>query len=283
VRGTLGTAILWLALLPVVTQPAREPPPGEAGPAAPGSPAPPEAEGPAVKTPEVDLDAPLDAAERDTLLRLAWRTLAAHLTGRPLQDGDLADLDITRRLEAPRGCWVTIRKGATVRGSQGEIEATRPLYHQVILFVRRAATRDPRFLPLIDLDLEGSEIEIAVIRNRMAIEGPGDIRPDTHGVFLEKWGRRAVFLPGIASARGWDAVRTLDELCRQASLPAGAWSRAARLEVFTTEVVTGGPPQPVASPAPDGTVDQGAAPDAPPQPAPDGMTGTDPPAQCLRS
>ncbi|MBI4169493.1 MAG: AmmeMemoRadiSam system protein A [Acidobacteria bacterium] len=266
--GALGGALIWLAFLPAALAPAREPP-TESGPAAPGPPEPAPAGEPLPEATEVDPVAPLDAAERDILLRLAWRTLAGHLTGHPIQDSDLADLDVTQRLAAPRGCWVTLRKDGGVRGSQGEIEATRPLYHQVIVFVRRAATRDPRFLPLTALDLDGTEIEIAVIGKRERIDGPGAIRTDRHGVFLEKWGRRAVFLPGIAAARGWDAARTLDELCRQASLPAGAWSSAARLEVFTTEVIAGAQPPPAtAAPAPEEAGDPPAGPEEPPRPPP---------------
>jgi len=71
----------------------------------------------------------------------------------------------------PRGLFVTLKKGDQVRGLQGEIEPTRPLYQQVIVFTRRAATRDPRFLPLTERDLgslNGSErIAPAVARDRL--------------------------------------------------------------------------------------------------------------------
>ena len=199
---------------------------------------------------------PLDAGERDTLLRLAWRTLSGHLNGNPIKDADLEAYTFTPCLMAPRGLFVTIRKGEQVRGMQGEIEPTRPLYQQVIVFTRRAATRDPRFLPLTDRDLGDLIVELSIIGGRRRVGGPGEIRPDTEGVFLEKWGRRALFLPGIAVRQGWTPEKTLDELCSQAALPKRSWSESARIEVFTTEVVAGGPPPeatppPSASPSPD--------------------------------
>src|SRR5436309_4507050 len=73
---------------------------------------------------------PLDPAERDTLLRLAWRTLSGHLTGNPIRDADLEGYTFTPCLMSPRGLFVTIKKGEQVRGLQGEIEPSRPLYQQ---------------------------------------------------------------------------------------------------------------------------------------------------------
>jgi uncharacterized protein len=199
------------------------------------------------------LSRPLEASERDTLLRLAWRTLSGHLTDQPIKDADLAAYTFTPCLTAPRGLFVTLKKGDQVRGLQGEIEPTRPLYQQVIVFTRRAATRDPRFLPLTERDLGGLTVGLSILGKRHKITGPEDLHLDSEGVFLEKWGRRALFLPGIAPRQGWTAERTLDELCSQAALPKGSWSESARIEAFTTEEITGGPPvePPAASPSPE--------------------------------
>ncbi|HEU4401038.1 MAG TPA: AmmeMemoRadiSam system protein A [Candidatus Polarisedimenticolia bacterium] len=207
---------------------------------------------PAAEAPAPLPDAPLEPAERDTLLRLAWQTLVGHLTDHPIKDQDLEAYDLTPRLQERRGCFLTLKKGGQTRGSQGEIEPTRPLYQQVIVFTRRAATRDPRFVPLTDLDLEGTTIEIAIIGHREKVDSPAAIGIGKDGLFLEKWGRRALFLPELPAASGWSAERALDELCRQASLPAGAWSSGARLEIFKTEVIAGKqpPPRPVETPAP---------------------------------
>jgi len=250
---------------------AQDDPEAPAPPVAEAPPAPPGGGGEdTVAAPPFDPFAPLEPAERDTLLRLAWHTLVGHLTRRPIQDADLPAYDLTPRLLAPRGCWVTVRKDGAVRGSQGEIEPSRPLYQQVIVFVRRAATRDPRFVPLTDLDLGSAGLEIAVIGRREPVDGPEAIDVEGHGVFLEKWGRRAMFLPGVAAAQGWDARRTLEELCRSASLPAGAWSSGARLEVFSAEIVSGTRPEGIPPPA--------APPEAAPGPAPGEATPAEPPA-----
>lgn len=224
-----------------------------------------------VATPEPLLDCsarPLDAVERDTLLRLAWRTLAGHLTEHPIKDADLEGYSFTPCLTTRRGLFVTLKNGGRVRGMQGDIEPSRPLYQQVIVFTRRAATRDPRFLPLTEADLGETLIELAIIGARTRVSGPADLRLDGQGVFLEKWGRRALFLPAILSEQHWTAERVLDELCAQAALPRGSWSASARIEMFATEMVSGSRPSepPAAAPAP-------ASPAPSPSPEPAGAPG----------
>lgn len=249
----------WRAAPPA---PSSSPSPPEAAPTPPTEPEPSPS-----PTPAVDCEArPLDAADRETLVRLAWRALSGHLTGNPIKDADLESFALTPCLLAPRGLFVRLKKGDQVRGLQGEIEATRPLYQQVIVFTRRAATRDPRFLPLTERDLGSLIIELSIINDRRKVQGPGDIRLDVEGVFLEKWGRRVLFLPGIAPSQGWTAEATLDQLCAQASLPKGSWSESARIEAFTTEVASGGPLPAAAAPSP--TPDPSATPDGSPSPAP---------------
>ncbi len=198
------------------------------------------------------------------LLRVAWRTLIGQVTDNPIKDSDLAAYAFTPCLIAPRGLFVTLNRDGRVRGRQGEIEASRPLYQQVILFTRRAATRDSRFPPLSNADLGGLTIELALIGPRTRVNGPAEIHLDSQGVFLEKWGRRALFLPGLPAQQGWTAERTLDELCAQASLPKGSWAESARIETFGAEIIAGATPaEPSPSPSPQPTSAPADGPSAP--------------------
>jgi AmmeMemoRadiSam system protein A len=221
-----------------------------AAPASSPTPTAPSPEAAPASTPAVDLGAPLDPAERDTLQGLAWKTLVGHLTNQPIQDRDLEAFDLTPRLMARRGCFITLRKDGAIRGRQGEVEPTRPLYQQVIVFTRRAATRDPRFLPLTDRDLATVTLEIAVLGTREKVEGPAAIDVARQGIYLEKWGRGAALLPGQAAEEHWTAERALQELCRMASLPVDAWRNGSRIDVFTAEIIPGTQPAPTPSPGP---------------------------------
>ena len=53
---------------------------------------------------------------------------------------------------------------------------------------------------------------------------------------LQKDGRRAVFLPQVASEYEWDRATTLGRLSQKAGLPADAWKQGASFEVFTADV-----------------------------------------------
>lgn len=244
IRGRIPVLAMALALsgsaLPADERPADPPAPEGDAPVADSAP-------PAGVAPA---PGPLEAADRDTLLRIAWRTLEGSLNGRPIQTADLESHAIAGRLLEPRGCWITLRVAGAVRGSMGEIEPTRPLYQQVIFYTRRAATRDARFVPLVETDLPAISLEIAVIGPRQPVGDPATIAVERHGFYLEKWGRRAVFLPGVAAAQGWDGPRTLAALARQASLPEDGWTAGARIETFEAEVIAGGRPEPAPVPAP---------------------------------
>ena len=52
----------------------------------------------------------------------------------------------------------------------------------------------------------------------------------------DRQGRRAVFLPQVATEQGWGRDTFLDRLCGKAGLPAGCWREGARLSVFTAQV-----------------------------------------------
>ena len=57
-----------------------------------------------------------------------------------------------------------------------------------------------------------------------------------HGIMMESGGRRAVFLPQVATEQGWDRDELLAQLSLKAGLPADAWRHDAELSVFAAEV-----------------------------------------------
>jgi AMMECR1 domain-containing protein len=68
------------------------------------------------------------------------------------------------------------------------------------------------------------------------VPSPEQIEMGRHGVVLSKGGRRAVFLPQVATETGWDRDRFLSQLSLKAGLSADAWREGARFEVFTAQV-----------------------------------------------
>jgi AMMECR1 domain-containing protein len=80
-------------------------------------------------------------------------------------------------------------------------------------------------------------LSISVLTEPVPVESFEDIVIGKHGVIIDREGRRAVFLPQVAPAQGWDRAETLTHLSRKAGLPPDAWKEGASFLVFLAEVI----------------------------------------------
>ncbi len=117
----------------------------------------------------------------------------------------------------------------------GLMGAEQPLLDAVIQAALMAA-RDPRFPPLRLDELEDVEIEVSVLSPMGAVRSPRFIQVGEHGVLMAKDGRRAVFLPQVATEQGWTRDEMLGQLSLKAGLARKAWQHGATFEVFTAQV-----------------------------------------------
>jgi len=180
--------------------------------------------------------ASLSEAEKETLLRLARDTVTEYVRNRKRPDPG-ASYTITDRLQEPRGAFVTLKKGGQLRGCIGYIQPIEPLYKTVQENAVNAATRDSRFNAVNQKELADIEIEISALTVPERVDSADDIVVGTHGIILEKEGRRAVFLPQVAPEQGWDLEETLSHLSRKAGLSKDAWKDPrTTFSVFTAEV-----------------------------------------------
>jgi AmmeMemoRadiSam system protein B/AmmeMemoRadiSam system protein A len=150
-----------------------------------------------------------------------------------------------REVEAPSGdpafaerraVFVTLKKGAMLRGCIGTLEPVAPLGEAVVDSAISAATRDPRFRPVTADELDALDIHISVLSPMRRVASPDEIILGKHGIVVRQGLRSGVFLPEVAVEQGWDLDTTLSVLCREkAGLPADAWKRGAELRVFTTQ------------------------------------------------
>ena len=184
----------------------------------------------------------LNAQEQKAVTELARATLETHLTHR----GQLADWfaghPVTGNLAALSGVFVTVnntgakaRKEGKLRGCIGSMEAREALVDAVIGSAVSAA-HDPRFPELDAAELDGVAVEVSVLSPMRRVSGPRDIVLGKHGVFLTKAGRRAVFLPQVATETGWDLDTFLSALSQKAGLSPDAWRTGADFDVFTAQV-----------------------------------------------
>ena len=179
----------------------------------------------------------LSQEQRRWLLRIARHSIEAVLEGeRPRIDPSALDEVLTR----PSGAFVSLHtKDGDLRGCIGSLEATRPLWRDVVHNARAAAFEDPRFPPMAVDDLADLGVKVSVLSATEPLPGGRDqlveaLRPGVDGVLIEAGERRGTFLPSV-----WESVSSADAflaaLAVKAGLPDGQWPAGVRAARYTTD------------------------------------------------
>ena len=149
---------------------------------------------------------------------------------------------VSGNVAALAGVFVTVnnrgekaRREGRLRGCIGVMEAREPLVDAVV-HAAVSAANDPRFPPLDARELPEVALEVSVLSPMRRVPDWRSIELGRHGVVLSKAGRRAVFLPQVATETGWDLPTFLSQLSRKAGLDGDAWRQGATFEVFTAQV-----------------------------------------------
>jgi AmmeMemoRadiSam system protein B/AmmeMemoRadiSam system protein A len=179
---------------------------------------------------------PLTDAHKKALLAFARKSLERYLASDslPLPRG------FPPALWQKQGAFVTLKKHGELRGCTGHMAEDLPLARVVGRMALNSALNDRRFSPVQPKELSELEIEISVLTPMKRVPSAKAIRVGRDGVVLAKAGRRAVFLPQVATEQGWDRDTMLDRLCRKAGLEAGCWREGAELRVFQAVVFSEG-------------------------------------------
>jgi AmmeMemoRadiSam system protein A len=179
----------------------------------------------------------LDRDEQAFLLTTARRAIDRAVGGDPVPGPEIPRHLSSDRLERKRAAFVTLRAGNSLRGCIGSIFPREPLVRAVVRHAVQAAFEDNRFPPVGRDEVKDIHIEISVLTVPKEIAGPEEIVLGRDGVLLERDGRRAVFLPQVASENGWDLETTLRHLATKAGLAAESWKGpGATLRTFQAEI-----------------------------------------------
>ena len=181
----------------------------------------------------------LTPVERVCLYQVAMDTLAACVQ-HPHQPFSWAPYELTEALHTERACFVTLHvTGGFLRGCIGTLEPVGPLYQAAHDNTISAARQDPRFTPVRPDELPAIDLTLSILSPSEPIGSAGEFVPGSHGIILEKHGRRAVFLPEVAAEQGWTREETLGALCQKAGLPEQAWRTDTRFAIFHTAILSG--------------------------------------------
>jgi hypothetical protein len=175
---------------------------------------------------------PLTREAARAALGLARRSIEQALEGRMVADQPVPGL------EQRAGAFVSLHKAGHLRGCIGRLEADQPLWRLLPTLARSAACEDPRFPALKPAEWPQCAVEISLLGPARAVAGPDEIQVGRHGIVLEQGGRRAVYLPQVATGQGWTREETLAHLSVKAGLPPDAWrGEGCRLLVFEAQVL----------------------------------------------
>ena len=171
--------------------------------------------------------------EKRELLRIARTTLREYFysgripPGKPHRDS----------LTAHAGAFVSLHNEGKLRGCIGIPQEEKALYRTVQEMAIAAATRDPRFEPVTEGEMDDISIEISVLGDYSDMGEVAELEIGRHGLIIEKGRKRGLLLPQVATDHKWSAREFLAQVCVKAGLPKDAWSHHdAKVGLFTAQV-----------------------------------------------
>ncbi|MBI4683217.1 MAG: AmmeMemoRadiSam system protein B [Nitrospirae bacterium] len=178
-------------------------------------------------------NSPLSASEKTELLGFAKETITSYV-----KNGQIPEININdKRLRANGATFVTIKTGkGMLRGCMGNIQPDMPLYESVISNAVNACSRDPRFHPMREEDLDNAEFEVTVLSPFEPLNDTNKIEIGRHGLYIVKDNHSGILLPQVPVEFGWDRETFLKQVSKKAGLPEDAW-KEAKLFRFTAEII----------------------------------------------
>jgi AmmeMemoRadiSam system protein A len=174
--------------------------------------------------------------QRQTLLKVARDTVEAVIRRRPVPKVKSDDPD----LNAPCGCFVTLKNADQLRGCIGNFTSEGPLIELVAEMAKASATGDPRFFadPITPRELDQLDVEISVLSPLERTDDPLSLRLGVDGIYIKKGRASGCFLPQVATETGWSKEEFLSYCCsHKAGLAPDAWKDPGTdVYLFTAEV-----------------------------------------------
>ena len=183
----------------------------------------------------------LSDVEKQTLFAIARDTLAwcvKRAAGGARGAFPIESYPLTPKLKVKTATFVTLKILGDLRGCIGSLAPVEALYQSVHHNAINAALEDPRFPAVQPPELPRIEIDVSILSPIRDIASLDEFKPGQMGIILAKGMRRAVYLPEVAVEQGWSKEETLSSLSRKAGLPADAWKKDAKFQVFESVVLS---------------------------------------------
>ena len=135
-------------------------------------------------------------------------------------------------------CFVTLTQNQHLRGCIGTLEAYRSLLADVKSNALAAAFHDPRFPPMVKMELKQVEIEISLLSAMQDMvfvneqDALAQLRPFVDGIVFQYGRFRSTFLPQVWEQLP-DPAEFMAHLKHKAGLYPDFWDKGVRLSHYT--------------------------------------------------
>ncbi len=189
-------------------------------------------------------EAVLSDKEQKILLKIARDSLEGHARSGARVNAETYEL--TPSLRRKCGAFVTLHKGAQLRGCIGYTRSVESIAQAVADNAVNAGFRDPRFNPVAVEELADIDIEISALLPGeeegspfIRVQDVNEILIGRDGLYLEHAGARGagLLLPQVPVEQGWDLDAYLRGICMKAGAAENAWRAPdSRLYRFRAQV-----------------------------------------------
>ena len=178
----------------------------------------------------------MNESQKHALLKVARDTVEAVIRRQKITTPESDDPE----LNAPCGCFVTLKNRNRLRGCIGQFISDSPLIELVAEMAKASATGDPRFLadPITVRELDKLDVEISVLSPLKRTDDPLSLRLGVDGIYIRQGRASGCFLPQVATETGWSKEEFLSYCCaHKAGFAADAWKDPkTEVYLFTAEV-----------------------------------------------
>ena len=168
--------------------------------------------------------------KEDVYVRLARATVCSWIRDKKMPDlrAELPD----EMLQKQAGVFVSLHKDGRLRGCIGTIHPVHAnIAEEIMENAVSASTKDPRFSPVREDELDALEISVDVLSEPEKIVSKDDLDVKKYGVIVSKGFRRGLLLPNL------DGVDTVEEQLSIALRKAGMSANEKNYEMERFEVV----------------------------------------------
>lgn len=150
--------------------------------------------------------------ERSDLVELARMAIDKCVReGKALKQEDCPEL--FRKVEGKAGTFVSLKKRGDLRGCIGTFEPTRSnLAEEIVHNAISSCTRDPRFEPVREDELDQLDVSVDVLREPEPVADESQLDPRKYGVIVRSGHRLGLLLPDL---KGVDTVQEQLDIARR--------------------------------------------------------------------